>query len=360
MTYDHTPRTPEEIEADIERERSALHRTIDSIQDRLSVDGMMHSLTDGVSEYGSEISDAVVRTVRRNPTAVGLTIAGLAWLAYSNARSEGSSSAPRYPRPGTAPQYDRRYSEPRHFGDTTPMSPEMPPRSAVPAGSGATGQFDDDGASPWDRAQENLRGARDRVSSGMRDASNSARRTYSDLRHSASERADRLGASARQLRSRIHDGTQNMSEDARRRVVAARSRAYEAQVKAEYYARKSRERATGMFDDQPLVVGALALAVGAAIGGALPRTSREDEAFGAYRDDLFAEAERIYREERSKIKNVAEDTADAARKEASGLVEDAEEGAKAAEKDVESRVKAVADTAKKSANRNGVGDSAKS
>jgi hypothetical protein len=40
------------------------------------------------------------------------------------------------------------------------------------------------------------------------------------------------------------------------------------------------------FRDQPLVGGALAFAVGAAIGAALPHTRQEDEAVGAMADDV--------------------------------------------------------------------------
>ncbi|OWU86357.1 hypothetical protein ATO6_05925 [Oceanicola sp. 22II-s10i] len=370
MTYNHHPRTPEEIEAEIERDRSALNRTIGTIQDRISVDGMMSSLTESVTEHGAEVSDAVVRTVRRNPAAVALTVAGLAWLAYSNGKPARKSSEARYPVPATAPQYNRDYAEPRHLADRAPLSPEMPPRSVVPSGNGATAQMDD-GTSPWDTAQKNVRDARDRMARGVADARDAAGRHYAEaragaqkryasVRDEAVERADRIGTSARHLRDRISDGTQHMSEEARRRVIAARTQAYEAQVKAEYLARKGRDRATGFFEEQPLVVGALALAVGAAIGGALPRTSRENEAFGAYRDDLFSEAERIYAEEKAKLKSVAEDTAEAAKAQASDLVDDAKGAVKSAEKDVENRVENIADAAKNSAKSNGLGNSVKS
>ena len=64
--------------------------------------------------------------------------------------------------------------------------------------------------------------------------------------------------------------------------------------------KKGARVATNFFADQPLVVGALAVAVGAAMGGVLPRSKVEDEAMGASSDQLFAQAQSLYREERDK------------------------------------------------------------
>ncbi|MGR3323631.1 MAG: DUF3618 domain-containing protein [Pseudooceanicola sp.] len=337
MTYDHHPRTPEEIEAEIERDRSALNRTISSLQDRVSLDGALHT----VSESGAELGDAVVSTVRRNPAAVALIGAGLAWLAYSSTRSSGPArNEPTYPVPATAPQYNRQFAEPG-------------PLPAYDAGAA------DSGDSPWDKARRNIDDARRKARGRFDDASAEARERFESARSSVQAQAQSLGTSARHLRDRIQDGTSEMSEGARRRVIAARTRAYEAQVKAEYLARRGQQKATGFFQEQPLVAGALALAAGAALGSALPRTQRENAAFGAYRDELFDEAERIYREERAALRDVARDTADAAKEEAGGLLDDAKGSAKAAESAVEARAKSVADTARKSAKENGLADSAK-
>lgn len=60
--------------------------------------------------------------------------------------------------------------------------------------------------------------------------------------------------------------------------------------RASEQARRGQERAKHYYDQQPLVVGAAALAVGAAIGAAIPTTTMEHRRLGQYRDDLLGRA----------------------------------------------------------------------
>ena len=93
----------------------------------------------------------------------------------------------------------------------------------------------------------------------------------------------------------------SLSESARKRVVKAREQAVAAQEQIEesasYYARKAAE---GM-RSQPLLAGALAAAAGSVLAAMLPGSDQEDRLFGAKRDELLAEADRVYREELAKL-----------------------------------------------------------
>ncbi|MCA1776474.1 MAG: hypothetical protein LC676_12935 [Loktanella sp.] len=100
------------------------------------------------------------------------------------------------------------------------------------------------------------------------------------------------------FRERIAQGTEDLTEEARTRVIAARERAIAAGREMNRQAHHAQDRSIDLFERQPLIVGAIAFAIGAAIGAALPRTRLEDSTFGATRDDLVAEAERIYEEEK--------------------------------------------------------------
>lgn len=67
----------------------------------------------------------------------------------------------------------------------------------------------------------------------------------------------------------------------------------QARAAADWGTKQGRDAIRGLgslAEEQPLVLGALALAIGAAIGGALPRTRTEDSLIGAQADSLKAAA----------------------------------------------------------------------
>ena len=121
------------------------------------------------------------------------------------------------------------------------------------------------------------------------------------LSDSAEEIGDRARASVDALRALIEDGLDGLPEAARERIRKARAAAIAAQAEVEARARAATDAARTTASDNPLLVGALAFAAGAAIASLLPRTSVENRTIGAHRDRLFDEAERIYREERDRL-----------------------------------------------------------
>ncbi len=158
------------------------------------------------------------------------------------------------------------------------------------------------------------------------------------------------------MHSKIAEGTEHLSEEARKRVVAARRKAIEARRAAYRSARRGADVISDFYDRQPLVVGALALAAGAALAGALPRTRTEDEYLGERSDHLFDEAERIFAEESKKLSRVvaaakdeAMNIADEVKSELDRAAKTERDVAKAAAKKVKSAGKRVARAAKEKA-----------
>lgn len=342
-SVDH--RSAAEIERDIEDERSALSRTLDEIQDRLSFESLTGEFADRIRENGSEIGRGLVRGVKENPIPLALTAVGLTWLIIS--QRSGSDDDDPYGRAALTPSSAR-------VGVSSATGPGSSASPASPVYD-ASGKPVSDSGSRWDRAtgetRERAQEMRQEAARGMSRASGAVRR-----------RAQSAYASAAELRERITHGTDEMSASARKRVIAARTRAYEAQLRAEKYMAQGRAKATHFYEDQPLVVGALALAVGAAIGGLLPRTDREDEVFGEYRDRAFDEAERIYNEERAKLESVVRETASearsVAREVADEVSEDVRSGAERAGDIARSKLSEVGSTAKSGAEH--VAETAKS
>ena len=401
MTNDS--RTPEEIEREIERERAGLTNTLDDLQDKFSVETIARQFSDQFREHGGDIGRSVTDAVKRNPIALALTGAGLAWLMAGD-------RAPGRDRMGTRDSYDHRDPRNRtnYYGDRDdhsglpvaaqqhgvipagqrrdlgpqPGDPSKPYYSGEVARSGdvpswARHDHDDDTPGLAQRAGDAASRAGGRVSGAASSAGSTvagkakgAAGAVSDAGHSVASGARDFTSStadrAAQLRRRLAEGTEDLSEAARERVIAARESAVRARASAASYGREGRDRAVDIFEDQPLVVGALALAVGAAIGAALPRSRTEDRYMGQHRDQLMADAERIFAEEKSKLGKVAQAASDEAKKVLRETKEDADAaapGSSAADAFVE-KAKAsgqrVVDAAEAEADKQKVGDIKKS
>ena len=114
----------QELEREIEESRARLDVTIDRIQDRLSVSGIVDDLVGTVreSQFGPAL-DTALDVVRRNPLPALLIAAGVGWLALRvaqetrapRARFEGAPSGGDIPvlNTGQARIYDPDVS-PRH------------------------------------------------------------------------------------------------------------------------------------------------------------------------------------------------------------------------------------------------------
>ncbi|MGD9923242.1 MAG: hypothetical protein AB7V13_17630 [Pseudorhodoplanes sp.] len=83
------------------------------------------------------------------------------------------------------------------------------------------------------------------------------------------------------------------------------------------------DRITTLMREQPLVLGALGLALGAAIGAALPRTDAEDRVMGAASDQVKAGALDAMQEQAGKAAQVAERVYDSAVQEGEKAAADA-------------------------------------
>jgi hypothetical protein len=73
----------QDLEKDIEQSRAQLDRTIDQLQNKMTVSGVVDDMlgTARVSQYGP-LYDRVLEVVRSNPVPVMLIAAGLGLLAY--------------------------------------------------------------------------------------------------------------------------------------------------------------------------------------------------------------------------------------------------------------------------------------
>lgn len=350
--------SPREIEREIETERAELKDTIADLQENLSIEGVVRQATNLMRDNGGEIGRSISRSVKQNPLALAVTGVGLAWLIFGSERRSPDDRPRRRDWDDSdwqeddddQPMFRRRLANhpSSRYGDAqTPAraADHFPPRRDLPEWAMpvrhrderyAAGhrERDTDGSLPVaaynDRldaehrsssnadvdaktkaqnaassAKDTAQDAMDSVSEGAADLKAKAGDKLTSARAGISARADATRDRAEAVQRRLGQGTEDLSEAARQRVLAAREKALAAQRSVARAQRRGADAAADFYDDYPLAAGALAVAAGAAIAGAMPRTQLEDEMMGEQSDALIDEAERIYAEEKAKAREVA-------------------------------------------------------
>ncbi len=258
----------EATRVEIERTRADMSETVDAIQERLSPQNLKEQAKDKVKEAtvgrAREARAGVVETVRANPLPAALTGIGLGWLLMSARRQ--SQAQPRYYRDEVV------YRDPTN--EYAPVADKYLPED----GTGGAEGFS---------AGETLGRARDKVGETATQAQDKA----GDIAGRAQDRAGDLGSRARDRASQL--GSQ---------------------------ARQQASRAGGgfqrMLNENPLTVGALAVGAGAAIGLAIPETSKEHEVMGEARDTVVEKAQEKAQDAQQRVQRVAEEAQGAAQQEA--------------------------------------------
>ncbi len=348
-----------ELEREVQQQRADVERTLDAIQERLSpgqmVDQAMSYLKQG---GGAEFLRNLGDLVKHNPMPVALIGVGLAWMMASSARGNGQRAEDVWI--DDEPEEWDELDALEDYETGTYAAADYPYGSAAgtaPGGLGEAGaatSFDPEiGTSSTDYGEE-APGLGERAKA----AAASARARADELRHRARDAAGGIGARASEMGARAGE----MGEGARERMARAgrgvSARAHRAGTSARRYSRRARQGLLHTLDEQPLVLGAIGLAVGAALGSALPSSEREDRLMGDTRDRLKRRALKTGREQVEKAEAAATAAYDAARDEAErqGLTpEGGREAVDAARRKVERVAEAATGAGKEAAERQGLG-----
>ncbi len=367
MTSD--TRSPAEIEREIEDQRSELTENLEHLQDKFSIDTLVRQVGDQFREHGGDMGRAISDQVRANPIPLALTGIGLAWLMFGSSQKPAASRETSYAGDSRAEQDYRRS---REDAGRPYVAPAYRATGSHAAGTGvydgpswSQPDDDDDGDGIGDKLSAGAEAVRSSAAQGaaaIKDSASRGAAAVKDTATSAGTSASNIAGSSKDAVSdaaaqakarlkaaggRIAEGTEQLTEEGRRRVIAARQKAIALRHKASRSAHDSADAVSGFYDRQPLVAGALALAVGAALGGALPRTKTEDNLMGDQRDALFDEAERIFQEEKSKALSVAQSVKEEVKDIAAETKADLDGGAPGEK----SAVEALGDKAKSVADR---------
>ncbi len=265
------------IEADLRHSRDALSATLEALQDRFAGSGLAQEAMSLIANNAGTYGRSIGRAARANPVPFALAGAALGWFAFGPRRH--------------APEPDAAILD-----EMTEAAAEIPA----------------DAQELWarnvDRLRERASRALRRIERDARDHLSDVRdgiaSRYEDARDFTAERAEIIATFTRDLNDSFHDGLDDLTDAARERVVAARERAYAAGASAERAMKSGAKEAGRMFEDHPLVAGALAIGIGATLAAALPRRAPRRPA-PSDRAAMMAEAMEVVREERARAARIA-------------------------------------------------------
>jgi hypothetical protein len=233
--------------------------------------GRVEKMMYDVKETTRGASSSLLETIKENPIPAALVGIGVAWLLMSKSNFYG----PSRPR-----QYQPEYSfYPQNEN-------QMNARAQAFAG---------DVQAKANQMAESINNTAESVKGKAKQTAESINNTTESVKGKAIEVADQAHVRLEEWGSQAHD------------VVS---------------------RSQSLLEENPLIVGAFALALGAAIGLALPETRRENELMGEARDKLVRQANTAAQDTMHKVERVAKEalhaTQDAVKQEAQnqGLVGD--------------------------------------
>ena len=264
-------RSSEEIRSEIDRTRAGMDETFAALDAKMTPGQIgleAWRLFKGGSTAGA---GKLWRIAKEHPMPAAVIGLGVGWLLVESAR-RGDGQAEDY---GT---YRAGYAGDYGFVDESYGSP------------GETGFEAESGG--------RLTAAKDKVK---------------DVASSAKEAVSGAADTAREKLSDATDWTREHASDLGQRTKS-RALALKGQAKAQTH--RAKLGFWQSLEENPLLVGAVTLALGVIVGLAVPSTEKEDELLGETRDRLLDEVKEAGQEVLEKGKHVAEAVADRAKEEA--------------------------------------------
>ena len=311
--------TPEtvQIREQIEETRRGMGETIDAIQEKLSFSNISEQVKDQVSEQISgavetakdafyEKAGDIVNTVGRsfkqfgnsdlakkaqqNPTALAIIGAGIGALLVGVLVGGGRKrkrKAASYRYNNDAYQYDYDSNSDFDSGSDDEVRYTDTSRRELYSGESEDSTFESARSKIGDTA-----------SSAFESVSGAASTALSGVGSAASSTIEGIGSVA----SKTYEGVGNVASKTYEGVGSAAGIAYEkagdlgGQMKVNY---------EHYIEENPLAVGAVALALGAAVGFAIPLTKKENEYLGEYRDSMVEKAQATAQDAIGTVKQMA-------------------------------------------------------
>jgi hypothetical protein len=305
---------PDAIRAEIQATREDMTQTMSAIQEKLDPQrirdqavgslrqatiGRVEDAADDATEKVKGVGNEVFETIKRNPAPAVLAAVGLGWLFMeSRGQSSGRQFGGRDMRRRTR-QGDRYYLGDERYGrggyDYGYSYDEHGRRSSVDYAEPRVHEYEGQSQGFRERAGDTMSEAGDRVQGAARQATSKVQ----DV--------------ADQATGAVQDAAYAAKDTAGQVVDTARQSAQQVAQQAQYQAQRVGSRFGDMMQENPLVIGAAALALGAIVGFAFPATEKENQIMGEARDKVVDRAQDVASETADKVQQVAQQATNAAK-----------------------------------------------
>ena len=280
------------LREEIEQTRERMSGTLDQLGERLNPNRIKQQVKDNVREATigrvedmarhasvrvNETREGILETIRDNPVPAAMIGIGLGWMLFNGRRDSRSH---------THSLQSSDVSGYGYVGNVDSVTPRLMQDDAA-GGMGASVSHDHTG------------GIRSHVS----DVAVNAREKVSDVTHRAGERISEVKDTATEKVGDVAHRVQHVATD-----LAQTTR---------YQAHRAEDRFASTMQDNPLAVGAVAIALGMAAGFAIPETRRENEILGPTRDKLVDRARMVASEAKERAHEVVDRVKEAAEEELS-------------------------------------------
>ncbi len=242
--------------------------------------GRVENLADDASRKVKGAGNDVFETIKENPIPAALVALGLGWL-FMERRSQGTLPEPR----GAGGDYNFGYTYQTPDQRRRSYGQDWRPGYQQPGmGSQLSDRAQQMGSQVQDKAQQVAGQVQDR-----------AQQVTGQVQDKAQQVAGQVQDTAQQVAGQVQDQVSDWSDT------------------AQYQASRVRSRFEDMLDENPLLIGAAAAALGLAIGMSIPATPQEDQLFGQHRDRLMDKAQETASDTMDKVQTVAQRAGDAAK-----------------------------------------------
>ena len=285
MSHDSENKSSAEIEREVEAQRHKVEARIGEIKDRLSPGQLIDEALAYTKDGGSHFAANLGSTISSNPLPAALLGVSLVWLMSGQGPKLPQAQQPQRSSYRSEPEYPYARISGRGVRRTIHRADEQGQwwsefesddgrryKAKSNEKGDRLGHFADDTGKFFggfiDDAGHRIKQFQDESGNLIDDAAGWASHAWNDVKSGISDQVDNLSASAQQ----VTDGAQQLGREMQKK-------------------RDQMTRQLGaLFEQQPLIAGALAFAAGAALGAALPHTREEDKLVGDAGDKLRRQA----------------------------------------------------------------------